>query len=106
MSGQFVSPPEVEAVLVSHEAVLEAAVVQKEDDDRLLKAIAFVVLGSGYDASPQLAEDLKQLVKARLPAYKCPRWIEFVRDLHKAATGKMQRFKLRQMAAGGSPQLR
>jgi benzoate-CoA ligase len=98
VNGLFVSPMEVESALIAHEAVLEAGVVQKEDDDRLLKAMAFVVLEPSRAPSSQLSDDLKQWVKTRLPSFKCPRWIEFVPELPKAATGKVQRFKLRQMA--------
>jgi benzoate-CoA ligase len=94
-----VSPVEVESTLIAHQAVLEAAVVGKEDDERLVKPFAFVVLKSGETPSQQLAEELKQHVKSQLAMYKYPRWVEFVEDLPKTATGKIQRFKLREMAA-------
>jgi benzoate-CoA ligase len=99
VNGLFVSPMEVEAALVSHGAVLEAGVVSRKDDDQLLKAAAFVVLGPGYEPSASLADELKQFAKTRLSPHKRPRWIEFVPELPKSATGKVQRFKLRQMAA-------
>jgi benzoate-CoA ligase len=97
VSGLFVSPAEVEAALISHDAVLEAAVVAKEDEENLIKPFAYVVLKSGNTGSAKLAEDLKQYVKSRLAPYKYPRWIEFMDELPKTATGKIQRFKLREM---------
>jgi benzoate-CoA ligase len=98
VSGLYVSPVEVESALIAHPAVLEAAVVGKEDDQELTKPLAFVVLKPGQTASAQLAEDLKQHVKSRLAMYKYPRWIEFTNELPKTATGKIQRFKLRAAA--------
>ena len=94
VSGIYVSPFEVEAALASHDAVLEAAVVGAEDAERLVKPKAYVVLKAGRRASD---EELKLHVKARLAPYKYPRWIEFVPELPKTATGKIQRFKLRQL---------
>jgi len=96
VGGIYVSPFEVEAALVTHEAVLEAAVVGHADENDLIKPKAFVVLKSGVAPSDALAETLKAHVKGRLAAYKFPRWVEFVRELPKTATGKIQRFKLRQ----------
>jgi benzoate-CoA ligase len=95
VGGIWVSPIEVENTLVAHPAVLEAAVVGKEDSDRLVKPQAFVVLKDPAGAGPGLAEELKGFVKDRIAPYKYPRWIEFVADLPKTATGKIQRFKLR-----------
>jgi benzoate-CoA ligase len=95
VSGQYVSPVEVEAALTTHEAVLEAAVVGKADEDKLIKPKAFVVLKPGVQADDSLFEILKQHVKGKLAPFKYPRWIEFVSDLPKTATGKIQRFKLR-----------
>jgi benzoate-CoA ligase len=92
VGGIWVSPAEVEAALVSHPAVLEAAVIGKEDEHKLVKPKAYVVLKSGAKASD---EELKAHVKAKLAPYKYPRWIEFATDLPKTATGKIQRFKLR-----------
>jgi benzoate-CoA ligase len=92
VSGIWVSPAEVEAALVSHEAVLEAAVVGKEDEQKLVKPKAFVVLKPGKQAT---VEDLQNYVKSKLAPYKYPRWIEFASELPKTATGKIQRFKLR-----------
>jgi len=95
VGGIWVSPVEVEATLVRHPVVLEAAVVGKEDTDRLVKPKAFVVLKESGKASEELANELKAFVKDKIAPYKYPRWIEFVSELPKTATGKIQRFKLR-----------
>jgi benzoate-CoA ligase len=95
VGGIWVSPVEVEATLVRHPAVLEAAVVGQEDGDRLVKPKAFVVLKEPAPDPTALAEDLKAFVKDKIAPYKYPRWIEFVSELPKTATGKIQRFKLR-----------
>ena len=92
VGGIYVSPTEVEAALISHSAVLECAVVGQEDAEKLVKPKAFVVLKPGAKAS---AEELQAHVKSLLAPYKYPRWVEFVTDLPKTATGKIQRFKLR-----------
>ncbi len=96
VGGIWVSPFEVESTLMAHDAVLEAAVVGREDDDRLVKPQAFVVLKEGQAAGDAVAEELKAFVKDRIAPYKYPRWIEFADELPKTATGKIQRFKLRQ----------
>ena len=95
VSGIYVSPAEVEAALVGHEAVLEAAVVGAEDENKLVKPKAFVVLKQGRQADDALKQALQQHVKDKLAPYKYPRWIEFLNELPKTATGKIQRFKLR-----------
>jgi benzoate-CoA ligase len=95
VGGIWVSPIEVEATLVRHPAVLEAAVVGAEDTDRLVKPKAFVVLKAEASGGDALADELKAFVKDKIAPYKYPRWIEFVTDLPKTATGKIQRFKLR-----------
>jgi len=95
VGGIWVSPVEVEAALVKHPAVLEAAVVGHEDQDQLVKPRAFVVLKEPETASLTLALELQAFVKARIAPYKYPRWVEFVAELPKTATGKIQRFKLR-----------
>jgi benzoate-CoA ligase len=95
VGGIYVSPIEVESALIAHPAVHEAAVVGKEDSDRLVKPMAYVVLANGFLASEPLTNELKTFVKSRLAPYKYPRWIEYVADLPKTATGKIQRFKLR-----------
>jgi benzoate-CoA ligase family protein len=96
VGGIYVSPFEVEAALASHARVLEAAVVGQSDEHGLVKPKALVVLKDLEHASEALADELRAHVKAALAPYKYPRWIEFVRDLPKTATGKIQRFKLRQ----------
>ncbi len=93
VSGIYVSPFEVEATLVQHPSVLEAAVIGVNDDEGLTKTKAFVVLKAGQHADDA---ELKAFVKERLAAYKYPRAIEFVQELPKTATGKIQRFKLRE----------
>lgn len=93
--GYWVSPTEIEAVLLTHPSVLECAVVGREDAARLVKPMAFVVLRTGHLASPDLRDTLKAHVKERLAVYKYPRWIEFVSELPRSATGKVQRTKLR-----------
>ena len=97
VSGQYVSPIEVESALITHDAVLEAAVIANADEEKLIKPLAFVVLKPGRAPSNDLADELKRHVKSRLAPYKYPRWIEFVNELPKTATGKIQRFKLRAM---------
>jgi 4-hydroxybenzoate-CoA ligase len=95
VSGIWVSPFEVESALIGHEAVLEAAVVPKEDSDGLLKPKAFIVLKPGKSAANGLQDALKEQVKAKAGPWKYPRWIEIVDTLPKTATGKIQRYKLR-----------
>jgi 4-hydroxybenzoate-CoA ligase len=96
VSGMWVSPFDVEAALVSHEAVLEAAVIGKEDADGLIKPKAFIVLKNGYKADDGLLETLKVHVKDKAGPWKFPRWIELRATLPRTATGKIQRFKLRE----------
>lgn len=95
VGGIWVSPFEVEAALIAHPAVLEAAVVGHADADGLVKPKAFVVPVADARPGPDLADSLRAFVKARLAPYKYPRWIEFVETLPKTATGKIQRFRLR-----------
>ena len=96
VSGVYVSPFEVEGALVQHPAVLEAAVIGKQDADGLTKTKAYVVLKSGQAPEPALEETLKAFVKDKLAPYKYPRYIEFIDELPKTATGKIQRFRLRE----------
>jgi len=98
VSGMYVAPAEVESALITHPAVLEAAVVGKEDGEGLVKPLAFVVLQADREPDAALAEELKRQVRSLLAPYKYPRWIEFVSELPKTATGKIQRFKLRELA--------
>ena len=99
VSGQWVSPVEVEAALVAYPAVLEAAVVGAEDDDGLVKPYAFVVLKQDQSPTEAMKEMLKQHVKTTLQPHKYPRWISFVAELPKTATGKIQRYRLREQLA-------
>jgi benzoate-CoA ligase len=99
VSGIYVSPFEVEATLVQHPAVLEAAVIGVPDAEGLTKTKAYVVFKPGASATEA---ELKAFVKDRLAPYKYPRSFEFVADLPKTATGKIQRFKLRAAEAGGA----
>ena len=94
VSGIWVSPFEVESALITHDAVLEAAVVGYEDEEGLTKPRAYVILNDGFDENG-LYEALKTLVKDKIGKWKYPRQIEFVSELPKTATGKIQRFKLR-----------
>jgi benzoate-CoA ligase len=98
VGGIWVSPFEVEATLVEHPSVLEAAVIGAPDADGLVKTKAFVVLKEGASADPA---ELQHFVKDRLAPYKYPRAIEFIPELPKTATGKIQRFRLREREAGG-----
>jgi len=94
VSGIWVSPFEVEQSITAHDAVVEAAVVAAADDDGLLKPKAFVVLKDGADADG-IDKSIKALVQEDIGKWKYPRWVEVVDDLPKTATGKIQRFKLR-----------
>jgi benzoate-CoA ligase family protein len=98
VGGLWVSPVEVENAVVAHRAVLECGVVGREDHDGLVKPVAFVVLRDGVAGSPDLGKELQQFVRERLAEYKRPRWVEFIPELPKTATGKIQRFRLRALA--------
>lgn len=95
VGGIYVSPAEVEAALIAHPAVLEAAVVGREDEEGLVKPEAHVVLNTDYTGDETLSAVLQQHVKDQLAPYKYPRWVCFTDALPKTATGKIQRFKLR-----------
>ena len=100
VSGVWVSPAEIESTLIEHPAVQEAAVVGRRDKDDLVKPAAWVVLREGIPSTPSLAQEMCDFVAERLPIYKRPRWVEFLPALPKTATGKIQRFKLRQRTVG------
>jgi 4-hydroxybenzoate-CoA ligase len=93
--GIWVSPVEIENVLIDHEAVQECAVIGRDDGDGLSKPFAYVVLRAQVSGTPELAAALQSFVRERLADYKRPRGVEFVAELPKTATGKLQRFKLR-----------
>jgi benzoate-CoA ligase family protein len=95
VSGVWVSPIEIESVLIEHPAVQEAAVVFRKDKDELPKPVACIVLREGTAGTPELARELQEFVLSRLPVFKRPHWVEFFPELPKTATGKIQRFKLR-----------
>jgi acyl-coenzyme A synthetase/AMP-(fatty) acid ligase len=95
VGGIWVSPVEVESALLSHPAVLECAVIGYEDRAGLVKPKAFVVLRQGYMDSGELVEELVDHCRRKMADYKRPRWIDFLPELPKTATGKIQRFKLR-----------
>ena len=95
VGGQWVSPVEVEHALMEHPAVRECGVVGREDGDELVKPAAFVVLRDSAAASSDLASELQRFVRERLADFKRPRWVEFISELPKTPTGKIQRFKLR-----------
>lgn len=97
VSGIWVSPLEVEATLLEHEAVAQCAVVAKRDANDLIKIKAVIVPKGGYTPDAKLAKDLQDYVKSRLAPYKYPRWVEFVDELPMTATGKIQRYKLREI---------
>jgi benzoate-CoA ligase family protein len=96
VSGHWVSPLEVESVLLRHAAVRECAVVARADGDGLIKPCAYVVCADGAIAAAALADELKAFVKESLAPYKYPRWVEFIPELPRTSTGKIQRFRLRQ----------
>jgi benzoate-CoA ligase len=95
VNGLWVSPIEIENALLEHPAVKEAAVVGRQDHDQLLKPAAYIVLSNGSPPSLELARQLQEHVAASLTSYKRPYWVEFMPELPKTATGKVQRFKLR-----------
>ncbi|MGH7714713.1 MAG: benzoate-CoA ligase family protein [Vulcanimicrobiaceae bacterium] len=97
VSGMWVSPVEVENIIAEHDAILECAVVGREDADGLTKPHAYVVLRAAHLATKELEAELQDFVKERLTPHKYPRWVTVVNSLPKTATGKTQRFVLRDM---------
>jgi benzoate-CoA ligase len=95
VGGIWVSPVEVENCIMEHPAVREVAVVGAADEKNLIKPKAFVVVRDGHEPSPDLGKEIQQWTLDRIAKYKYPRWVEFVRELPKSSTGKIQRFKLR-----------
>ena len=95
VAGMWVSPAEVENTLLGHPSVAEAAVVAHSNADGLLYPAAYVVLGQGIQASPNLGVEIRGWLRERLLGYKCPHEIHFLAELPKTATGKIQRFRLR-----------
>jgi benzoate-CoA ligase family protein len=99
VNGRWLSPAEVESALVAHPAVQEAAVIAREDQNKLVKPAAYVVVKPDRLPDDELVHALQDWVTQRLGAYKRPRWIRFLPELPKTATGKLQRFKLRELQA-------
>jgi benzoate-CoA ligase len=99
VKGMWVSPVEIESTLLEHPSVQEAAVIGYADSNDLIKPAAYVVLRSGQMGTPQLGEEIKKHIASRLAAHKCPQLLEFVAELPKTATGKIQRYKLRDAAS-------
>ena len=95
VGGMWVSPIEIENTLLEHPAVLESAVIGDTDADGLIKPKAYVLLKGEFQASDPLRTELQNHVKSRLAPYKYPRWVEFIDELPKTVTGKIQRFRLR-----------
>jgi len=99
-AGINIAGPEVEMALLRHPAVLETAVVGMPDPARTMSVHAYVVLQPGFAASPELAEELRAFCRSEIAPYKAPRGVEFLDELPRTSTGKVQRFVLREMAAG------
>ena len=97
VSGVWISPIEIESVLIEHPAVQEAVVIARTDQNGLTKPVACVVLRSGFSGTPELSLELQDFVTSRLPAFKRPHAVEFFQEFPKTATGKLQRFKLREV---------
>lgn len=95
VGGRWIAPFEIESALVAHPKVLEAVVIGRPGDDGLTKAEAWVVLRNQRHASETTAQELRHFCKSQLAPYKCPKWICFIEQMPKTATGKIQRFKLR-----------
>lgn len=95
VGGKWVSPAEVERALTAHEGVWECAVIGADDEEGLIKPLAFVVTNVGWEGKPALEAELKEYVKQTLAPYKYPRWIEFVESLPRGPGGKLLRYKLR-----------
>jgi benzoate-CoA ligase len=102
VSGQWVSPIEVESALIEHSSVLEAAVIAFEEETGLHTPQAFVVLRDGHEGSTELVREIQDFVKQRITPYKYPRRIEFLPELPKTAAGKLLRYKLRELSGGAA----
>jgi benzoate-CoA ligase family protein len=99
VKGMWVSPIEIEAALIEHPAIQEAAVVGYADGNQLVKPAAFVVLKTGQESAEAISESIRTYLSSRLAPHKCPQRINFVPELPKTATGKIQRYKLRQISS-------
>jgi benzoate-CoA ligase family protein len=103
VNGRWLSPAEVEGALIAHPAIREAAIIARDNESNLTKPAAYVVLNPSFHPNEELIRDLQDWVVQKIGAYKRPRWIEFVSELPKTATGKLQRFKLRELQAESLP---
>jgi len=103
VKGMWVSPIEIESVLLEHPLVQEAAAIGNPDGNELVKPAAYIVLKDNTNNSPQMIEEIRQHLLEKLAAFKCPQTFEVVNELPKTATGKIQRYKLRQSAASAPP---
>ncbi|HVO82167.1 MAG TPA: benzoate-CoA ligase family protein [Terriglobales bacterium] len=99
VNGRWLSPTEVESALIAHPAVREAAVVAREDESGLTKPAAYVVVNPNVAPTDEVRRELQDWVGQKIGGYKRPRWVEFLPELPKTATGKLQRFKLRERQA-------
>ena len=97
VNGRWLSPAEVESALIAHPAVREAAVIARDDHAGLTKPVAYLVLQAGFAGDEELVRELQDWVVEKIGAYKRPRWVRFLPDLPKTATGKLQRYKLREL---------
>jgi acyl-coenzyme A synthetase/AMP-(fatty) acid ligase len=96
ISGQWASPLEIEGVLLEHPAVRDCGVIGMPNTTGLIKVKAFIILNDGYTASADMEKSLIDFVRSKTAHFKAPRWIQFVKELPRTATGKLQRYKLRQ----------
>ena len=96
ISGQWASPLEIEGILLEHQVVRDCGVIGVPDESGLIKVKAFVILNEGYSASAEMERNLIDFVRSKTAHFKAPRWIQFVKELPRTTTGKLQRFKLRQ----------
>ena len=99
VNGRWLAPAEVESALLAHPAIREAAVIARDDSDGLTKPAAYVVLNENFVPREELVREIQESVANRIGGYKRPRWVEFLSELPKTATGKLQRFKLRELLA-------
>ena len=105
VNGRWLNPAEVESALIAHPAVQEAAVIAREDANHLTKPAAYVVVRQNFSGNDELARILQDWVMDKIGAYKRPRWVEFIPELPKTATGKLQRYKLRELQERSNSQL-
>jgi benzoate-CoA ligase family protein len=104
VNGRWLSPAEVESALIAHPAIREAAVVARNDEAGFAKPAAYVVVKADFLPNDELVRNLQDWVAETIGAYKRPRWVEFLPDLPKTATGKLQRFKLRELQSRKTPE--